>query len=143
MKREIKFRVWDEIEKEMIYLELYQTIYFKNDFVLRNAPNIKHYIDDDLEACNKELMQFTGKNDKNGKEIYEGDILTIDGKYPKIVSITNDGFSFCLKNVDELNDELVNYIDIDQVPDKSWWNDFKDEIEIIVNIYQNPELLRH
>ena len=66
MSREIKFRVWDLDNKEW---------YHSTQLVIRPYSGS---ITDGATTPNTELMQFTGLNDKNGKEIYEGDILGAD-----------------------------------------------------------------
>lgn len=60
MKREIKFRAWDESQKYMAY---------QGTPDLETIQSFMHHFGD------KELMQFTGLTDKNGKEIYEGDLI--------------------------------------------------------------------
>jgi len=73
------------------------------------------------------IMQSTGLLDKNGKEIYEGDILALtdlDGSYPYTVKWVNSGL------VAVRDDGLINCL-----------NDSGVEYEIIGNIYENPELL--
>ena len=61
MNREIKFRIWNDYDKKMIYL---------NELLEKNLANIFT-----IPAYNKWLTQYTGLHDKNGKEIYEGDIV--------------------------------------------------------------------
>jgi len=90
-----------------------------------------------------ELMQFTGLKDKNGKEIYEGDILAIkffpayveriswEGYPDAIAEIFWDlsGFRLHAKGGKDLR--YADFCDINY-----------DETEIIGNIYKNPELLK-
>lgn len=89
--------------------------------------------------------QFTGLLDKNGKEIYEGDVFSVDGKYPKVVKYIEERLSFCVANIDTLTTPPMSFW-----PEKSiymqlssdWLKDFQNGIEVIGNIYDNPELLK-
>lgn len=104
-EREIKFRAWDKKWLFMTYPCTLEDI--KNGF-------------EGIFGKNKDLMQYTGLKDKNGKEIYEGDI--VNHKYystPIVITFKNG----CFESGD------VN------ITDKS--------LEIIGNIYENPELLNN
>lgn len=81
---------------------------------------------------------FIGLYDVDGKEIYEGDIISVNGKYPKLVKFVEEYACFCLANVSELKKE---WMDPWQQVSPGWWSDFKREIRVIGNMYENPELL--
>lgn len=123
--REIKFRVWDDVLKEMLYSKAEQ---FDDAILFRFE---KH-----LETENPIYMQYTGINNEYGTEIYEGDILkwsSPDNDGTMMVSndvvIFKDG-CFMLKNEDgrviELLKEGIEY------------NESFEKVELIGNIYENP-----
>ena len=64
MKREIKFRAWDKENKKMAQVS-------KIDF---GPGGIKYLVDDSV------LLEYTELKDKNGREIYESDILKVTGE---------------------------------------------------------------
>ena len=71
-------------------------------------------------------MQSTGLKDKNGREIFEGDIVTGDYQGTLDTVIFANG-CFCLQRA------MMNY-------EATWWG---KEIEVKGNIYENPDLLPH
>lgn len=75
--------------------------------------------------------QFTGLTDKNGKRIFEGDIVQDGYLFGKVVFATaQDGFDGMAGfMVDDIDDGLQNY------------NGFWHEVEVLGNIHDNPELL--
>lgn len=79
-----------------------------------------------------EIMQYIGLKDKNGKEIYEGDIIKADSFNPKIYEIKYYVTGFYAFN------PKSSYLEID-----SFHSSEGCEFEIIGNIYENPELLEH
>ena len=130
--REIKFRAWDKVGEVMVYQDRI-TIAENGNWILMSKPG------SDFEGRGIPLMQYTGLRDKNGKEIYEGDIIewsvyedaqdTASGEEEKSRWKDSVYFSngcFALEKRKEL---LFNFL----APHK--------ELEIIGNIYENPELL--
>ena len=90
-----------------------------------------------LEDENATIMQSTGLKDKNGKEIFEGDILT-DGH---TLGVLRNHQTLGFYMVDEKGKEnfLSDTVDIEGFEEAKEF--MKNSIEIIGNIYENPELL--
>lgn len=124
MSREIKFRAWDKETKSMIK-EVWE-IGLKSNY---NQPWL---IGDDKRTDNFELMQYTGLKDKDGKEIYEGDVVRIWAD-PKDYN-GYKGHNYI--GVVEWDEFILGFI----LSDGHGLKDF-EFIEIVGNIYENPELL--
>lgn len=106
--RTIKFRAWDNEMK--IIRDDWRTFGTENGLL--------------------EIMQFTGLHDKNGKEVYEGDILRTDAEKEYISAVAYEQAGF---KVDSYSDKDVCEHLENIAPHHS--------AEVIGNIYENPELL--
>ena len=127
MNREIKFRAWDVESKKFIKQSGRETqLDYESNFLIK--------------PCIYELQQYTGLHDKNGREIYEGDIIECSGH----------------------NDLCVVYFDVTTASYIAlpWWMNYESwsrdtesdpeeyllwdniTIKIIGNIHENPELLK-
>lgn len=122
-----RFRAWDKEFKEMV--QVYALVFdeqiikatYKNGNVVKE--DIKNYV----------LMQSTGLRDKNGKEIFEGDILKVTNlsSWLEVVSFNKDKAMFVSKETERKVEETPLY---------DLFNTDIFEVEIIGNIHTNPEL---
>jgi len=114
--REIKFRAWDPISKKMI---------IPKEFIQLDKLYIGYFDESGYPKISEDfiLMQYIGVNDKNKKEIYEGDVIV--QKHGEI------------KGVVRFRDGVFG---VDTGKAFYPFAAYKD-IEVIGNIYENPELL--
>jgi hypothetical protein len=115
MKREIKFRAWNEKEKEMLYFDLFGT---DEGFYIG--------IEGSRMIDKFHIMQCTGLKDKNGKEWYEGDIVRVNQRAPSHETIWDDNqMAWKIRCIN--NDSIFNI----NAP----------LFEIIGNLHEQPELI--
>jgi len=128
MKRAIKFRVWDNRFRKMYSDGI--SVQADGAFYLERPDHDGNGIEiAESEHGELAIMQFTGLLDKNGKEIYEGDLLryktspvytvVFDSSAWKVAARSPDGVGFTLN-----------------------LNERTNIFEIIGNIHENPELIK-
>ena len=137
MNRTIKFRGKRLDNGEWVYGSLAET-HGKLFIGISTDPDNPVFMMDWHEVDSNTVGQFTGLLDKNGKEIYEGDISTVKGQYPRVVLW--DKMMWALMLTENYHDADFWVMNL-QHPGPDWWEDFSDELEIIGNIHDNPELL--
>ena len=116
-----KFRAWDSVKKEM----------FKDTFAITESGQVV-VVEQESVASSPDyvfvdylvIMQSTGLKDKNGKEIFEGDVVKCNGLLGTIEPFK--AMWVC---------SFVKYNNYQKV------GFFAQEIEVVGNIYENPELL--
>lgn len=124
--RDIKFRAWDLKRKEMHSV---RDMYFDT-----RTPQLDYFITKSSQAtyhanCESfELMQYTGLKDKNGVEIYEGDILNY-GDYKNLHEVVFRNACFWGESIEYGKPTGIGI-----------YNALED-LEVVGNIYENPELL--
>ncbi|HFZ4357010.1 phage protein [Streptococcus pneumoniae] len=156
-----KFRVWVKIGKRMVFSDDILAIDYENKEIVTQQVYFENGLPDDRDIyCYDfdeiELMQSTGLFDRNGKEIFEGDILKFNDEWNE----------YCHEGYVDGSVEGVNYVEVvrseicfefgkTKYPDSSLFIlmedeqlNFKDfiksedfEFEIIGNIYENLEFL--
>lgn len=121
--REIKFRAWDKGKKIFLPQDSFAVLtdhYAGPLFVM--VKDFENYRDGEFGYQNDfELMQYTGLKDKNGVEIYEGDILDFHNGYIQVIHFYDGCF---------------------RLKDNPYQSNYEHGL-VIGNVYQNPELLNN
>lgn len=144
--REIRFRAWDKEEKFML-----QDIQSMYDGSCNHKETEERYgwiscFDSFIDDDNYVVMQYTGLKDKNGTEIYEGDIVhyksTIDQfgfllthEQTGVIGVNKGMTGFTGKNTQTYKDEVNTH-------DSKFLFLSPDIYEVIGNVWENPELLK-
>lgn len=122
--RELKFRAWDRVKRKMLYGVSPFNVHITDE----NEPllSLERSEHDDCE-----FMQYTGLKDKNGKEIYEGDIVE---------------YTTCYYGNEKHHRKVVEWEEWDSddfgEPHNIGYFDLSEYMGVIGNIHENPELLK-
>ena len=127
--RERKYRAWADGKMHYPTEKMWWYIAPNGYWSLNIGDGLGEIICDSLESKDAELMDFIGLKDKNGKEIYEGDVIQGNlikySPLPTMGTIVWDKEFASFANQNEAGNTLLFEI---------------DRIKIIGNIYENPEL---
>lgn len=150
MSREIKFRIWDEKKKEWLGASDNNTLTYYGFHLVGEVMTVQAppqwALDDGMV-----VEQFTGLKDKNGKEIYEGDIVNIFAFVD-----TDDSDMTCIMDTNSIvrwDKEHARW-DVNDEPESKDWDyrrrryfvfvdsEGRENVEVIGNIHQSPDLIR-
>ena len=135
MSRIIKFRAFMPKEHKMINT-VFGSVGFRDGDAGRTFYRPTAMVDDDSNLFGHDwiLMQYTGLKDKNGVEIYEGDVLAVD--HQKYLSVGDKRFY--------RNGSKNRVVKWRVSSHQNGWNIYsapQTQFEVIGNVYSNPELL--
>ncbi len=142
--RTIKFRGWDIKESQWVKADFFVG---SEGFIMWSDESIMQYPEAVI------VQQYTGLKDKNGKEIFEGDILNVpisskcerkDCSYINQDEHGNKTYINCDPKSAYVEYRKQGYIFVRKEYDKPFWVCYEDikKYEIIGNIHENPELLK-
>ena len=121
--REIKFRAWDKIKRIMDFNPNTMGFGFINTLLTEDSSIV--------------FMQYTGLKDRNGREIYEGDVVRATLIEDELKGFKTNCEALICWDIEDAGFYLeTNY---DKYPHAKPWN--AEYIEVIGNRYENPELL--
>lgn len=131
--REIKFRAWLKEDKRMVNVE---TMDFTDKSIqyLKKSEINNAYILRRESFADVELMQYTGVKDKNGKEIYEGDIIKYKFPYDRRLNHTSPVKFLETETSFGVKDRYGIEIPLYRITTNNYF-------EVIGNIYENKNLL--
>lgn len=135
-QREIKFRAWDKHDmRYIIHEQDFIPVKVTNHGVLKLNPYHKENFWEFQQHERFIIEQYTGLKDKNGAEIYEGDICNVSGHYV--------GDYWQPESKGPVEYENGSYLIADEFSHELCEEDvFNHQFEIIGNIHENKELLK-
>jgi len=132
--REIKFRTWENLDDIKIRVWDIKNKRMKEVMCFYSTEQVEYRDNLSIISLNKRqgdrfvLMRYTGFKDKNKKEIYEGDIVRCNDCSCAVVVWRKDGFA-------------LDFLDNAKELPSLWYNaENNEKIEVVGNIYENPEL---
>ena len=137
--REIKFRAWNRETKKMQYFTLNTLLEGYGDDCSYTPEGEEPWVSPIWQPT----MQYTGLQDKNGKEIYEGDVVEITSNMVLLLTGEPTGnITTTRYRVVYSSEDLIWYV-IDNKGNKSRAKFYLQggDVKIIGNIYENPELM--
>lgn len=125
--RELKFRAWNKDSNDWLHdCMLKETVFGCTSGYKWNSVGGFAELHPNRDHPEYIIEQYTGLKDKNGQEIYDGDIVKADGRIYEVAWFEKDGGWFCFRENDSVYTPLYHL-----------------KGEVVGNIHENPELLEN
>jgi uncharacterized phage protein (TIGR01671 family) len=128
--RELKFRGWNDVENKFYYCSM-QELWEESNGELcgEEGREVEERVENFLIAAFSKCQQFTSLKDMNGKEIYEGDIVKGAGVADELCYIEWDIGNVQYRLLECGSNARTGFLSMGM------------ELEVVGNIFENPELL--
>lgn len=138
MKRELKFRGWDDAEKKLYYpKDLFELDGFWYEDTREGILQGCLIVDSYGSRRYFNLSQYTGLKDKNGREIYDGDIVQYN--YRSSYDFINFEVKWSYESLGWILQSKSGDVLVNQLTPAGYRFEF---IEVVGNIFENPELIK-
>lgn len=141
-QREIKFRAWDNVKDKMYYIGEEEDVSFSFDSNGIIAIDITEDEEEFKTLHHLHYMQYTGLKDKNGKEIYEGDITVDRWGNTDVIRWHKEYGMYYTCPIESINNSDDEVEKLHAFSDLLFKNNVPKEFLVVIgNIYENPSLL--
>ena len=131
MNREIKYKAWDKAKK--VWKIVTGLHFFGGEKLTTISYDSEEGEIMDVPVEEFEIVEYTGLKDKDGKDIYTGDVLKMDSWTPEHIQVKFIEGAFCLANAGGHYIGEIHYTNHANIPQST----------VVGNVFENPNLLKN